>query len=342
MLGYIISFLISFLIINTITIHSILLWLKYININIYWYICDKFYNFSFDLLFYFIKKTGNKYNIYVDEKEFDVEKNYIVVSNHISTSDWFFICNVAKKYKSLEKLKIIMKKEIKYTPIGIAAQNRNMLFLERKKEKDIGIINNYLCKMNKKNWIMIYPEGTYVNPNNKNLLIKSQNYAIKNDLNIFKHVLTPRITGFELMTKSNFDGILDFTIAFEKPYSTILCKKFIPGLFDIFNSNKPINIHIKVRTYNITNNPKKFLYNLWQKKEYDLSKFEINQCFKNSSLIKNNFNIYFYIKFYLFILIWIFLYFYFNNLFYIFLILSLFIMILLISFEKYQSFRQKN
>jgi hypothetical protein len=86
--------------------------------------------------------------------------------------------------------------------------------------------------------------------------------------------------------KNNFDGILDVTIAFEKPYDVKLCKSAIPGLIQIFGNHKPLNIHIHLKKYNINDviEPKQFIHNVWKEKEGLLDKFENQQYFNGNQI----------------------------------------------------------
>jgi len=139
------------------------------------------------------------------------------------------------------------------------------------------------------NFLIIYPEGTFTTPQNKDALEKSHKWAEENKLKKFYNVLIPRTTGFELImeTREAFDSIIDMTVAFEKPYLVNLGVTNPPTMIDFFkyNDENPVKIHIHYKKYLIKDIPKEneklkeWVLNVFTEKEELLNKFNENNCF---------------------------------------------------------------
>jgi 1-acyl-sn-glycerol-3-phosphate acyltransferase len=257
------------------------------------------FDYNLLLLLYFVKITGGRYNLTIttDNNFFDgdikqylnnnLKGNYIITSNHISSSDWFLNLHMASIFDSIGKIRYMMKKQIKYTPIGLICMNHDMIFLERNNiNKDIKTIKNAISKANNDYWVLIYPEGTYTNPHDTDTLYKSKSFALNNNLPILHNILTPRTKGFELLSRGGFDGVIDVTMAFEKPYQVKLCKTAIPGLIKIFGNYEPLNIHLHLKKYDIKNinDANKFINKVWQEKDRLLEDFQHKQYFDGNHI----------------------------------------------------------
>lgn len=288
-IGSVIGLIISWLILNIIIIQLLLKPIIIIHYNLYYWISAKLLEYIMLIIIYLMKITNNKYSINIKcESLIKSSKNYLLISNHIASSDFFINCYVAYLFNSIFKLKFLMKKEIKYTPIGWICANNDMIFLSRNnREKDLYTIRENL-ERSKNKWILIYPEGTFTNKKSIELINKNIIFANNNGLPIYNNLLTPRTSGFKELYSNLFDDILSITIAFDKPYSTILGSSTNPTFWEIICNRNPVNIYVHLQQYPIIQtNPKKYLMNIWSDKNILLDYFNKHQRFPGKDILPN-------------------------------------------------------
>lgn len=162
----------------------------------------------FDVKFYI---TGDKIKI---------NESCLIMMNHRTTIDWLFFWEVFWQQSSVKREKIILKKSLKAVPgFGWAMQVAMYIFLARKWDVDqpwIKMMLDYFSILKYKAQILIFPEGTDLNPKSKS---RSDSYAKKNGLQYYEYVLHPRTTGFvyvaQTMRKSGIiDAIYDVTVGY--------------------------------------------------------------------------------------------------------------------------------
>ena len=183
-------------------------------------------------------------------------------------------------------MRFFLKQSITKSPLGLITRLHGMMPLLRnksKKNKDIKTIVNSI-KFFSENFSLpvLFPEGTYVTKKSKNLILKSQEYAKKNNLPIFKCQLTPRTTGFILCIEAGeLDYVLDFTVGF-KDHSTVLGENDLPIFTDMFGySSHKDEFHIHIKKYKIKKyeKPHDLLNRIWKEKEKLLEYHNIHNKF---------------------------------------------------------------
>lgn len=159
-------------------------------------------------------------------------------------------------------------------------QGSMYLFLKRRWEQDEEYLNNvldYFRDMNYPIQLMIFPEGTNLDNYSQP---RSNSYAQKNNLPLYKHVLHPRVRGFvhciEKLRKATrkIDAVYDVTVGYDQDYC-YQAPDFVTGNF-------PKEIHFNIKRYNISEMPldntklEQWLCQRWSEKEDRLSKFYMN------------------------------------------------------------------
>ncbi|KAI8800581.1 hypothetical protein BJ742DRAFT_840855 [Cladochytrium replicatum] len=176
----------------------------------------------------------------------------IVISNHISWTDFFLISAVARRKRMLSRQKFFAKEELKYVPfLGWAMIMINMIFVRRnwiKDQKRVDRAFQQLKKAGTPAWIVSYPEGTRLT---RDKLKEAQDFARSRDLPILKNVLIPRTKGF-VATVQSFRGgthikaVYDLTLVYRHKklgfgaYPHILAMTFAP-----LDPNYEIHVHIR-------------------------------------------------------------------------------------------------
>lgn len=224
--------------------------------------------------------------IVVTGDDIDHEENSVILLNHRCRLDWMFLWNLLYP-KSLCKLKIILKKELKFIPgAGWAMQVANYIFLERKWNLDKDVLTkalDYIRNDKRSVMLLIFPEGTDYCPK---ALEKSSSFAKINNLDEYLHCLHPRVTGFTyildyMREHSMFDSIYDITVAYPRNLVTNELGLFLYGC--------PKEIHFHVKKYTNEEIPigidesAKWLSDVWEKKEALLHRFyTVDKCFENN------------------------------------------------------------
>lgn len=246
-------------------------------------------------------------------------QSFILISNHVSYSDWFssfFIANSMGELSAL--LRWIVKKAVLRIPIlGWLMYYRNFIGLERKFTDDYSSLVNGIKKyidQNLKVILSIYPEGTFVDGtgNHDEVLKNCADFCKSLNLDPFKYVLTPRYKGLDTILSVNssyaslalpmtqvpyFGAIVDATLVFSgngfetaKPLTQKDRK--LPHPLHLLLGDGPEALHVHLEKYDLNgpNGPngwnkdsavKNFLFATWQKKEKLLEYFDQNGKFPN-------------------------------------------------------------
>ncbi|KAK9887014.1 hypothetical protein WA026_019941 [Henosepilachna vigintioctopunctata] len=194
-------------------------------------------------------------------------------------------------------------------------QLTSSIFIKRSWSHDRDILENfcrYIKMLSYKCSILIFPEGTDFTKNTKR---KSDNYAEKNNLPIYHHILHPRTTGFaflagKLLNDKCLDAIYDLTLVYPDiiPQTE---KLLIQGHF-------PKRVRVHIVRYSTSMLPKsedglkKFLEDKWNEKEKSLEDYLARGYFTDEPRLtkRRNYELYFalvfwtvipYITFYLLI-----------------------------------------
>jgi len=209
------------------------------------------------------------------------KERVILVSNHPTRLDWGFIWSLLMRTNTYRFEKIALKYDLKVIPgFGWAMQHFGFLFLQRKIEIDQKTIESALTHFASHNYpieLLIFPEGTDLTEYSMH---KSEQYALKNNLPIYKHVLHPRVKGFQMavhLLRSSVDAVYDITIGYPDrvPHTE----------FSIINGNYPKEIHFHVKRYEINHLPEteddlgSWCMQRWKEKEELLASFNRDKRF---------------------------------------------------------------
>ena len=161
-------------------------------------------------------------------------------------------------------------------------QLRNFMFMTRKwakDERELKLKLNYLKATNSKYQILMFPEGTDLNPHT---IVKSDNFAKENDFPIYDHVLHPKTTGFKytLKTLRNYkiDTVYDVTVGYPDAIAPTEKELVVDG-------RVPREIHYHVRSYSASSLPEKdeeldeWIRQRWEEKEERLRLFYSHRKF---------------------------------------------------------------
>ncbi|ORY28785.1 hypothetical protein BCR39DRAFT_533849 [Naematelia encephala] len=135
--------------------------------------------------------------IYVTGDPLPYQESAIVISNHLSFSDYYLVQHLAVKAGMLGRCRYFAKKELVRIPIfGWAFWAIGMILVSRNWTDDASSIQAAFSRI-KHNahdvWIVLYPEGTRRTPRK---VLASQVYARQNDKRPLDHLLQPRTKGF--------------------------------------------------------------------------------------------------------------------------------------------------
>ncbi|GME67560.1 unnamed protein product [[Candida] boidinii] len=261
---------------------------------------------------YLTKKTGGEKLL-----TSNLDNKAIIIANHQIYSDWLFLWWIAYLNNCADNFYIIMKDSLEKIPVlGYGMRNYSFIFLSRKWENDKNIITKQLNKINennlnkdvkedlKKNWLLIFPEGTNMSDNRKEV---SDNFIKKNSYKSLNQILLPRVRGlfFSICTLSKTSNfVYDFTIG----YSGHKNYEFAQDIFTLNNiylfGKGPKEVHMHIRAFDIKKIPgivpidsesitedelnskmdlfQEWLFERWQEKDQLLIDF-----YKNSKFINN-------------------------------------------------------
>ena len=167
--------------------------------------------------------------------------------NHRSSLDFLHIISLLTHTTDPEKIKYVMKSELKYFPsLGWITFINDYPLLERKYEKDKNCLNN-IGKMKDNINILIFPEGTRFS---KKKLEESNKFSKMNNYTQFFNVLLPKSKGLyhiftSIMTNNKLNNIYDLTIKYEG-----INIKDAHTAFDVILKDDIKSIHVLSRKIN--------------------------------------------------------------------------------------------
>lgn len=178
--------------------------------------------------------------------EIPYQESAFIISNHQWILDWALMFCVGVRKGMAGACKFFAKKSVLYIPgIGLGLWIMHGVFLERNWEKDQSSIQKAFARQKKLKghplWMTTYPESTRLSPEKKAL---SHEYARKNNLPLWDHVLIPRTKGFVAQVKGLRDvvpALYDLTIA----YGGINHEPPTPLDMGCGNYDHPVFIHCK-------------------------------------------------------------------------------------------------
>uniref|UniRef100_A0A915E8M4 Phospholipid/glycerol acyltransferase domain-containing protein n=1 Tax=Ditylenchus dipsaci TaxID=166011 RepID=A0A915E8M4_9BILA len=158
----------------------------------------------------------------------DCNEPAIIIMNHRTRLDWLYFWLGLWRINPwlMTTNKIALKELLRHVPgAGFGMQASQYVFLRRDLEIDLQRLSravDYYAEMGKPYQILMFPEGT---DKTDYTTRRSNEYAKKNGLKPFKHVLYPRTAGFIHLVKKMIENnylthIYDVTVAYPKT----LCK----------------------------------------------------------------------------------------------------------------------
>ena len=209
----------------------------------------------------------------------------LLLSNHPTTADWMLLWPLHLRHLDLTQLKIVLKGELRHTPvIGWALQMACHLFLHRKWEDDQHhvqrLIRHYRTAMSPSSpltdglfrhllgrpslQLLIFPEGTNLRPESS---ARSNTFAAEHGQPAYTHVLHPRTTGFTYILEQltspasaprmphaatsppppALESVYDLTVAF--PLTRIR------GISELFQGYFPDTVAVHCRRYPVSSLP---------------------------------------------------------------------------------------
>ncbi|BFZ07073.1 hypothetical protein BsWGS_10112 [Bradybaena similaris] len=201
----------------------------------------------------------------------------LILANHRTRLDWFFLMSYVCRYGAIDQYRISLKESLKKVPgAGWAMQCAGFLFLKRKWEDDKDHISDgisYFSKVKSRPQFLLFPEGTDMCPN---AIRRSNAFAEKQGLPNYEYVLHPRTTGFvhfvtEMKKGQILDSILDVTVGYPKT--------LIQSEMQTLKGEFPEEIHFYVEDHPINTLPdsevelEAWLKKLWSDKEARLKRF---------------------------------------------------------------------
>jgi len=211
--------------------------------------------------------------------------NAVMVMNHPTRTDWNFFWPALFHTSSSHNNKIVLKESIRKIPgAGWAMALSRFVFLQRDWNQDKTTMDNMMdyfatTKDEGPKQILLFPEGTNLTQESRT---KSKQFAEKNNLKEYKHVLHPRTAGFVhivhgLLEREMLSAVYDCTIAYPDvtPHRET----------DIMRGQIPRRVNIHIVRHPLPQVPttfvglEKWIQELWQQKEAQLQKFSETQEF---------------------------------------------------------------
>ncbi|XP_013138255.1 PREDICTED: lysocardiolipin acyltransferase 1-like isoform X1 [Papilio polytes] len=178
------------------------------------------------------------------------------------------------------RIKFVLKDEIKIVPgMGWIMQLNYFLYVKRNWQEDqlnLSQFIDYYNKLECKNRIVLFPEGTDLSEDNKR---RSRKFAEANNLQCHEYVLHPRTKGWVALCSrlrgSGLTSVYDVTVAYDNPANEI----------DLIRGKLPQEVFFHFKRYSIEEIPvnedeiKSWINERWQDKESSLRKFHSDGVF---------------------------------------------------------------
>nr|XP_002120484.1 1-acyl-sn-glycerol-3-phosphate acyltransferase epsilon-like [Ciona intestinalis] len=235
------------------------------------------------ILFFFEHMTGVE--ILISGNVPNEKENNILICNHQCTMDWIVADMLAARQNMVGNMRYVFKNAIKYMPLyGYVFGVHGGVFVKRDgsyNEKNMKKVLCYLMKQKVDMNLVIFPEGTRYSTKRKELLSKSQAYAIENDLPPLTQVLTPRVKAFQCALTTMRDyvtAVYDATILYEMQTNLSSgCRPAAPSMWRFLMNEKPrilIQFHripVTEVTFNTQKSTLQWLHNRFVQKDSFIS-----------------------------------------------------------------------
>ncbi|KAL7687550.1 putative phospholipid/glycerol acyltransferase [Plasmopara halstedii] len=212
------------------------------------HVCRFFENLYFAMLSGCLELLGGVKIILTGDEipQSNPQEHMLLICNHRSEVDWIFFWNLALRYGVHDRIRVMLKSIIRYTPgVGWAMLLLQYPYVNRNWATDqirlTRLIQSYR-EVDIGSWLAMFPEGTALNDKT---LQKSQAYAEKQGEELWNYVLQPRYKGFELCFKKlDPEYVFDLTVAYPE-----LMKGIRPSPKRIIRGQFSPEVHINVKRY---------------------------------------------------------------------------------------------
>ncbi|SCU78715.1 LANO_0A03752g1_1 [Lachancea nothofagi CBS 11611] len=262
-----------------------------------------------------------------------LKRKSVMISNHQIYTDWVFLWWLAYTAGLGGNVFIMLKKSLQRIPImGYGMKNFKFIFMNRKWSRDKINLANRLSDMdhnargvgelagkriahktadgleiwNDKGstevdhkqicWpysLLIFPEGTNLSQNTRN---KSEIFASKSNLPIFRNLVLPRVTGLRFALqelKNSCEVVYDATIG----YSGVKQHEYGQDIYKIGNiflkGHSPDVVDIHLRAFDVHDIPiddeskfTEWLLNIWREKDELLDRYYATGSFDSDGSMK--------------------------------------------------------
>ncbi len=208
------------------------------------------------------------------------DRQVIVIQNHFSEIDYFFISYFLTNFKNFYELFrfktiFVAKKLVGNILIGVGMFS--LLSKDLYLKRDIKCDYKNICSNNDANLLYIFPEGTCFNFITKKI---SDKYTKKNNLTKFKYHLYPRTTGIYNLMKSHpkYNIVYDFTVMYDTITKDELYNVHKFHHF-LYKYEFPSRIFINIRKYNLNINDEfeNKIEDIFESKDNFIKNFDINK-----------------------------------------------------------------
>ena len=217
------------------------------------------------------------------------------------------LVGLVHRHTEVGGFKVVMKAALKWVPIANCGIHQGFVTVERGggQEARSEILNSFknqgaqLCRDNVPSWLVIFPEGTWITPNDLEIKSKANAFAQKAGYPELRNVLFPRANGFCALLDgmrssaspgdNPVDAVYDVTVAYNKPYHSVhIGEAFPPSVLALVSGSEgaPKEVH-----FHITRHPTSMIpisekeAATWlcdrfaHEKEALLDQFAENRCF---------------------------------------------------------------
>lgn len=172
------------------------------------------------VLFFFENYTGVEIVIYGDIPK--KKENIVYISNHQCTADWIIADMLAIRQDCIGHVRYVLKDGLKWLPLyGWYFSQHGGVYVKRSAKFDEKAMRKKLLwqtELGTPMYLVIFPEGTRYNPELKNVISESQDFASKQGLAVLNHTLTPRMKASHIAVetmKDHLEAVYDVTVVYE-------------------------------------------------------------------------------------------------------------------------------
>ncbi|CAM9520591.1 unnamed protein product [Chrysoparadoxa australica] len=227
----------------------------------------------------------------------DAQETAVVISNHQMDCDWWYMLALMRCLGQDPQVKVILKDQYKNIPImGWGLKGFGFIMLKRNWQQDEADLKRQLQVFASDGAplkLLIYPEGTTANISEKE---KGDSFAQREGRPTFKHLILPRVTGFNACVKLLAETcpgacVYDITVGYggysgeiptwDMGYEREI-DRGVPNLRKLFQGDaiKPTHMHIERHTIEeVLEGGELWLDKQWAKKDALLESFIRNRRF---------------------------------------------------------------